>query len=162
MTFLAKVLVVYDSKTGNTQKMAEAIAEGARTTGQGITLKNVKEAILKDLEEANGIILGSPTHFGTMSDDLKKFIDESVKIRGRLEGKVGAAFTSSGSTGGGNETTLISMIQAMLIHGMVVCGDPIETGGHYGVVAIDKPDEEALQACKKLGERVGRLASRIA
>lgn len=114
------------------------------------------------MEKADGIILGSPTHFGTMSENMKKLINESVKIRGKLEGKVGAAFTSSGAVSGGNETTLLSMLQAMLIHGMIVVGDPIKVGGHYGAVAIGKPDKEALEACKALGKRVGELTGKIA
>ncbi len=156
-----KVLVVYDSRTGNTEEMAKAVESGARNTGTAVRVKKALEATTEDLEWADGIILGSPTHFGTMSENMKKLIGESVKIRGRLEGKIGAAFTSSGGVAGGNETTLISLLQAMLIHGMVVTGDPIEVGGHYGAVAIGKPGKGALEACQALGSRVGELVARI-
>jgi len=154
--------VVYDSKTGNTEEMAKAVGEGIREAETEAEVKKASDTSLEDLEKADGIILGSPTHFGTMSENMKKLISESVGIRGRLEGKVGAAFTSSGAISGGNETTLISLLQAMLIHGMMVMGDPIKVGGHYGVVAIEKPDKEALEACRALGSRVGRLAAKIA
>jgi NAD(P)H dehydrogenase (quinone) len=78
-----------------------------------------------------------------------------------LENKVGAAFTSSGSSEGGNQTTLLSIIQAMLIHAMIVVGDPMETGGHYGVVAVGMPDEKVLNACRLLGLRVGNLVRKL-
>ncbi|MHC1579363.1 MAG: flavodoxin family protein [Candidatus Alkanophagales archaeon] len=158
-----KVLVVYDSRGGNTERMARAVGEGARAAGADVEVevKSVKEATLSDLEAADAIILGSPTHFGTMSDGMKKFIDESVKIRGKLVDKLGAAFTSSGHPFGGNETTLLSLLQAMLIHGMLVVGDPLETGGHYGAAAVGTPDEKALEDCRKLGRRVAELARRL-
>ncbi|HEX58675.1 MAG TPA: flavodoxin family protein [Methanomicrobia archaeon] len=157
-----KVLIVYDTWGGNTEKMAKAVGEGARAAGADVEVKSVKEATLSDLEAADAIILGSPTHFGTMSDGMKKFINDSVKIRGKLVDKIGAAFTSSGHPFGGNETTLLSLLQAMLIHGMLVVGDPLETGGHYGAVAVGTPDEKALEDCRKLGKRVAELARRLA
>lgn len=159
---MPKVLVVYDSRTGNTEEMARVVGNGAREVGAEVEVKKVADASLRDLEGADAIILGSPTHFGTMSENMKRLISESVKIRGRLEGKIGAAFTSSGAVSGGNETTLISLLQAMLIHGMVVVGDPIRTGGYYGVVAIGKPDKEALDACRALGGRVSEIATKLA
>ncbi|MHC1631679.1 MAG: flavodoxin family protein [Methanotrichaceae archaeon] len=158
---MPKVLVVYHSRSGNTAKMADAIAQGVRNAGLEAILKKSKDASLEDLTESDGIIFGTPTYFGSLSAEMKSFIDQSVKVRGNLEGKVGAAFTSSGSTSGGNETTLLSMIQAMLIHGMIILGDPIETGGHYGAVAIGRPDEDALRTCTKLGERVGNLVKKL-
>ena len=66
---------------------------------------------------------------------------------------MGAAFTFSGAISGGNETTLLSMIEAMLIHRMVVFGNPLKAGGHYGVVCIGKPQDKELEACRSLGER---------
>jgi NAD(P)H dehydrogenase (quinone) len=159
---MSKVLVVYHSRSGNTAKMAEAVAEGAKNGGADVVLKKVDEAALEDLTAADGIVFGAPTYFGTFSAEMKTFIDKSVRIRGKLENKVGAAFTSSGSLSGGNETTLISMIEAMLIHGMIIVGDPIETGGHYGAVAVGAPDAGALVDCRKLGERVAKFAKILA
>jgi NAD(P)H dehydrogenase (quinone) len=155
---MTKVLVVCHSRSGNTAKMAQAVAEGAKSGGADVVVKKVEEAALEDLAAADGIVLGAPTYFGTLSAEMKGFIDGSVRIRGKLENKIGAAFTSSGSPTGGNETTLLSIIQGMLIHGMVIVGDPIETGGHYGAVAVGAPDAGALIACRKLGERVAKLA----
>jgi len=159
---MTKVLVVYHSRSGNTARMAEAVAEGAKNGGAEVAIKKVEEATLEDLTAADGLVFGAPTYFGTLSGEMKSFIDKSVRIRGRLENKVGAAFTSSGSLSGGNETTLISLIEAMLIHGMIIVGDPIETGGHYGAVAVGAPDAGALMNCRKLGERVAKFAKLIA
>lgn len=158
---MVKVVVVYHSRTGNTAKMAEAVAEGARSAGVDADIKDVESTRMEDLQSADGIILGSPTYFGTLSSEMKQFIDKSVAIRGKLEDKIGAAFTSSGSFDGGNETTLLSLMQAMFIHGMIVIGDPIESGGHYGAIAVGSPDAESLNTCKKLGARVGNLAKKL-
>jgi NAD(P)H dehydrogenase (quinone) len=92
---------------------------------------------------------------------VKKFIDESVKVRGKLENKVGAAFSSSAHRAGGRETTMLSILEAMLIHGMVVCGDPLSTGGHYGAASNGSPDEQAERECRELGRRVALLAERL-
>lgn len=159
---MSKVLVVYHSRSGNTAKMAEVVAEGAKSGGAEVVIMKVDDATSEDLLAADGIVFGAPTYFGSLSAEMKSFIDKSVRVRGRLESKVGAAFTSSGSLSGGNETTLISIIEAMLIHGMIIVGDPIETGGHYGAVAVGAPDAEALMACRKLGERVAKLAKLVA
>ena len=154
--------MIYDSRSGNTEKMAMAVFDGARAANVDVEAKKAVEVALQDLEEADGIILGSPTHFGTMSENMKKLIGDSIQIRKRMENKVGAAFASVGAIGGGGETTLMSLIQAMLIYGMIVVGDPMSATGHYGAVAIKSPDEEALDNCRKLGERVGKLVWKLA
>ncbi len=157
---MARILVVYHSETGNTKRMAELAAEGAEGAGADVALKSVGEISVDELLQYDGIIAGSPTYYGLMSAPLKKLFDDSVKFHGRLEGKVGGAFTSSGVIGGGNETTILSIVQAMLVHGMVVQGAP--GGGHYGAVAISKPDDRAQQSARALGERVAQLAARLA
>ena len=112
---MAKILIVYDSRTGNTEKMAFAVAEGAnQIRGVEVILKNVDQTNLEDVLETEGVIMGSLTYYGQMSAKLKAFVDNSVKIRGKLEGKVGAAFTNSGGTATVAETTLLSILQAML------------------------------------------------
>lgn len=89
-------MIVYDSRSGNTEKMAFAVAEGAKQVkGATPEVKKIDKASLEDLLAADGIIMGSPTYYGLMSAKLKAFIDESVKIHGKLEGKVGAAFRKS-------------------------------------------------------------------
>lgn len=158
---MVRVLVVYYSRTGNTKRMAEEVAEGAREAGAEVRLKDVRNTSLTDLEWADGIVIGSPTYFGLPAAEIKKLIDDSVRIRGKLENKVGAAFSSSHHRAGGRETTMLAILQAMLIHGMVVCGDPLRTGGHYGAAADLSPDEKALRECRELGKRVAKLAERL-
>jgi NAD(P)H dehydrogenase (quinone) len=157
---MTKILVVYDSRTKNTEKMALAIAEGAKQVKDVVVdVKKVNKASLEDLLDADGIIMGSPTYYGQMSGKLKAFIDESVKIHGKLKGKVGAAFTSSGGTASGAETTLLSILQAMLIHGMIVQGR--HDHKHYGAAAVGAPNEEETESCRQLGKRVASLAGRL-
>jgi NAD(P)H dehydrogenase (quinone) len=149
------ILIVYDSCTGNTQSMAKSIAQGAQERGAEVILKLVDNATFDDLIKADAIIWGCPTYFGMMTAKMKKFVDQSNDIWGELDKKIGAAFTSSGGISGGNETALFSLIQAMLIHGMIVTSQP----GRYGVVAIGKPDKKSLENCVKLGRRVASLLS---
>ena len=159
---MPKVLVTYYSRTGNTAKMAEAIAAGAKSEGVEVVLKKVKETKLDDLVNADGIIIGSPTYFGLMASEVKRLIDISTEVRGKLEDKVGAAFTSSGNVHGGNQTALISIHQSMLIHAMIVVGDPMESGGYYGAIAVGHPSADCEDSCKMLGARVARLVNRLA
>jgi NAD(P)H dehydrogenase (quinone) len=156
---MAKVLVIYYSRTGNTKKMAESIFEGIKKEGVQVWIKDVKEVNVDELLKYDAIVIGSPTYYGTMSAEIKKLLDESVKFHGRLEGKVGAAFASSANVAGGNETTILDILNAMLIHGMIIQGDP--QGDHYGAVAIDEPDSRATKECLRLGSRVAKLAKKI-
>jgi len=153
---MAKILVVYDSKTGNTEKMAFAIADGAKQISNiKVVVKKVDKTSLEDLERADGIVMGSPTYYGQMSAKLKALIDKSVKIHGKLEGKVGAAFASSGGTATGAETTILSILQAMLIHGMIVQGRANDK--HYGAAAVGSPRKKGIESCQELGKRVANL-----
>jgi len=156
---MAKVLVIYYSKTGNTQKMAESIVVGLKKEKIDFELKRVEDTKPEDLLEADAIIMGSPTYYGTMANPVKKLLDESVKYHGRLDGKIGAAFSSAANIGGGNETTILDILNAMLIHGMIIQGDP--SGDHYGPVAIGLPDARAIRQCQRLGERVAKLVKRF-
>ena len=157
---MSKVLVLYYSKTGNTEKMARLVEEGAKDQGVQAEIKSVGDATLDDLQSADGIVIGSPTYYGLPAADIIKLIDESVKLHGRLDGKVGAAFASSANIGGGNETVIMSILQAMLVHGMVVQGIP--KGDHYGPVSIGAPDDRATRQCRLLGERMAKLAKKLA
>ena len=156
---MAKILVVYDSRTGNTEKMGKLVAKGAREAGAQVDLKKVDGVCAQDLLGYDGIIAGSPTYYGHMSAELKKLFDDSVKYHGELEGKVGGAFSSSANIGGGNETTVVGILQCMLIHGMVVQGT--SSGDHYGPVAIGAPDDRAAEGCVALGQRVAELAQKL-
>jgi NAD(P)H dehydrogenase (quinone) len=158
---MPKVLIVYDSRTGSTEKMAQAVAEGAREVkGVKVKVKRVEKTTLDDLLDADGIIMGSPTYFGQMSGKLKEFVDESVKIYGKLKGKVGAAFTSAGGTATGAETTILSILQAMLIHGMIVEGR--HSAQHYGSAAVGAPRKKEIESCRDLGKRVANLVMKMA
>jgi len=157
---MAKILVIYDSMTGNTEKMADAVVAGAKQVkGAEVVLKAVGKATHEDLLGSDGIIIGSPTYYGQMSGKLKTFIDTTAAIHGKLRGKVGGAFTSSGGTACGAETTLLSMLNAMLVHGMVVQGRPDDK--HYGPTAIEAPNKDELELCKELGKRVATLAAKL-
>lgn len=157
---MAKILVVYDSKTGHTEKMAFAVAKGAkRVKGVEVEVKRASETSVKDLVEADGIILGSPTYYGLMSGPLKKLIDKSVKVHGKLEGKVGAAFTSSGGIASGAETTLLSIALAMLVHGMIVQGRA--NNKHYGTATVGAPKKDDLRSCMDLGKRTASLVMKL-
>ena len=78
-----------------------------------------------------------------------------------MEGKVGAAFTTGGNVTGGKETTMMSIIQALLIYGMVIVGDPMSATGHYGVACVGEPDETAYGNAVKLGQRVAGVALKL-
>ena len=157
---MAKILVAYDSRTGNTEKMAFAVAEGVNlVSGVEVTVKKVDQTSIEDLASVDGIIMGSPTYYGQMSAKLKVLIDESVRIHGKLEGKVGAAFTSSGGTATGAETTLLSILQSMLVHGMIVQGS--SHSKHYGAAAVGSPSERELEHCKELGRRTAELVAKL-
>jgi NAD(P)H dehydrogenase (quinone) len=157
---MTNVLIIYDSRTGNTEKMAMAVADGARKVSDTkVTVKSVDRAKLEDLLDADGIILGSPTYYGDMSGRLKEFIDTSYKIHGKLKGKVGGAFTSAGGTACGAETTLLAMLHALLIHGMVVQGRFDDK--HYGPTAVESPKKQEEELCRELGSRVATLAGKL-
>ena len=154
-----KVLIVYDSKTGNTEKMAHAVAEGVRAEGVEVEVKMVAEASVDELPGVDGLILGSPVYYGLPSGKIKEFIDASVKYHGKLDGKVGGAFASSGGAHTGAETTIISLLEALLIHGMVVQG----TSGrnHYGPASVGAPGDQEAETCRKLGKRVAKLVKKL-
>jgi len=157
---MSKVLVIYYSRSGNTQKMAELIGESIKKEGLEAAVKDVKDIAVNELLDYEGIVIGSPTYYGTMASEIKKLLDDSVKFHGKLEGKVGAAFSSSANIGGGNETTVLDILNAMLIHGMIIQGDP--QGDHYGAVSIGLPDARVTKQCARLGMRVAKLIKRIA
>jgi NAD(P)H dehydrogenase (quinone) len=160
MKVMPKILIVYDSKTGNTEAMALAVSKGAEQISDiEVTVKKAEETKIKDLVGADGIIMGSPTYFGQMSAKLKALIDESVKVHEKLAGKVGAAFTSSGGTASGAETTLLSIVQAMLIHGMIVQGRADDK--HYGASAVGNPKKRDLEYCEELGKNVATLVKKL-
>ncbi len=156
------VLILYYSKSGNTRKLAERVADGVSSVeGVEVLLKSTQEVTKEDFANAAGIIAGSPVYFGIMAADLKRIFDEFIGVRKQMEGKVGAAFATSAFWAGGNETTIMSIIQCMLIYGMIVVGDPMSATGHYGAASVTAPDDKASDIAKKLGARVAELCKRL-
>jgi NAD(P)H dehydrogenase (quinone) len=153
------ILVLYFSKGGNTRKLAEAVARGVDEVADVTALmKNVDEVSKEDFTDAAGIIAGSPVYFGLMAAELKRVFDDFVGVRRKMEGKIGAAFATSGDPSGGKETTMMSIIQAMLIYGMIIVGDPLSATGHYGTACCGSPDQGDMDNAVKLGRRVAELA----
>ncbi len=158
-----QVLVLYFSKTGHTRKLAELVAEGVSSVeGVDAVLKSTEEVTKDDFVNSAGIIAGSATYFGLLAADLKRVFDEYVGVRKQMEGKVGAAFASSGYWSGGNETTIMSILQCMLIYGMVVVGDPMSATGHYGAASVAAPSDKDADIARKLGARVAALCTKLA
>ena len=197
---MARVLVLYYSSYGHIETMANAIAEGARGVGATVDIKRVPEtapeeiaraahfkldqaapiAQVNDLVDYDAIIVGAPTRFGRMPSQMAAFLDQagSLWAGGKLNGKVGAAFTSSASQHGGNEMTLFSIMTNLLHFGMVIVGLPyshqgqmtleeIVGGAPYGATTIAggdgsrQPSQIELAGARHQGELVARTAARI-
>ncbi len=197
---MAKVLVLYYSAYGHIEKMAEAVAEGARETGAAVDIKRVPElvpleiaqkshfkldqaapvAIVDDLEHYDAIIIGTPTRFGRVSSQMANFLDQAggLWMRGVLNGKVGGAFTSTGTQHGGQEITLFSIIANMLHFGFVVVGldygyagqmrlDEITGGAPYGATTIAgtdgsrQPTASELDGARYQGRRIAEVAKKL-
>ncbi|MBL7130365.1 MAG: flavodoxin family protein [Candidatus Omnitrophica bacterium] len=156
---MVKVLIVYYSRSGNTKKMAELIKSGLEKEKVEVVLKQADDTQVRDLLRADAIIMGSPVYYGTMAAPLKKLLDDSVSNHGELDGKIGGAFSSSANIAGGNETTILDILNAMLIHGMITQGDP--KGDHYGPVSIGKPDQRVEKECIRFGQRMAQLTKRL-
>jgi NAD(P)H dehydrogenase (quinone) len=157
-----QVLILYYSRGGNTRKLAEAVAEGVReVAGVQALLRDTTEVTKEDFAAAAGIIAGSPVYFGGMAAELKKIFDDFVGVRKKMENKIGAAFATSGDPSGGKETTMISIIQCLLIYGMIVVGDPLAATGHYGTACTGAPDEKTVDHARRLGRRVAELCLKM-
>jgi NAD(P)H dehydrogenase (quinone) len=191
---MAEILILYYSRTGNVAEMARIISRGiasvpgcaarVRTVPPVSTLTEAVEpdipadgppyATLEDLKECDGLALGSPTRFGNMAAPLKYFLDStgSLWVSGALVGKPAAVFTSTATMHGGQESTLLSMIQLLLHHGMIITGIPYtepalnstRSGGTpYGASHVAGGDadlpvtEEEKQLCMALGKRLAAI-----
>jgi len=154
---MTKVLVLYYSAYGHIEKMAEAVAEGAREAGATVDIKRVPELVpeevarksyfkldqtapvakVEELANYDAIVIGTGTRFGRMSSQMANFLDQAGGLwaRGALHGKVGGAFTASATQHGGQEVTLFSIITNLLHFGMVVVGLDY---GHAGQMTLDE------------------------
>ncbi|CAH0350453.1 NAD(P)H:quinone oxidoreductase [Sphingobium sp. CECT 9361] len=197
---MSKVLVLYYSTYGHIETMAQAIAEGAREAGATVDVKRVPETVpeevarashfkldqaapvatVAELENYDAIVIGTGTRFGRISSQMAAFLDQAGGLwaRGALNGKVGAAFTSTATQHGGQETTLFSLITNMLHFGMTIVGldygfagqsghDKVRGGAPYGATTIAggdgsrQPDEDELAGARYLGARVARTAAKL-
>lgn len=157
-----KVLVLYYTKGGNTRKLADLVAAGVTAAGAEVVLRSTAEVTKEDFRQAAGVIAGSPVYFGVMAWELKKVFDDMVGIRREMENKVGAAFATGNHHSGGKETTMFSIIQCMMIYGMIIVGDPMSASGHFGVACTKEPGELAAAEGFELGKRVGELCRKLA
>ena len=157
---MAKGIVIYYSRSGNTKEMAQIIAEAMNEGGLKTDCKSVEKVHAEDLLAYDAIVMGSPTYYGHMASPIKSLIDDMVSNHGKLDGKIGGAFSSAANIGGGNETTIMGIVEAMLIAGMIVQGDP--QGDHYGPVSIGKPDGRVQTQCKRRGTRIAELTQKLA
>lgn len=157
---MGKVLILYYSKEGNTQKMASYVEEGARSVpGTDIRIKRVTEADADDLIWCDGLALGSPTYLGTVASEMKKFWEDVLPEWQKLDGKIGCAFSSQGGWGGGAELTCQALMTIMLNYGFLVFGVTDYAGhqftGHYGAIQAGEPrQEKEIEMCRRLGQRL--------
>jgi len=197
---MSKVLVLYYSSYGHMETMAQAIAEGARAGGASVDVKRVPETVplevaksahfkldqaapiatIEELVDYDAIIIGAPTRFGRMPAQMGAFLDQAGGLwaRGALHGKVGAAFTSTATQHGGQETTLFSIITNLLHFGMVIVGlpyshqgqmtlDEVVGGSPYGATTIAggqgerQPSAIDLEGARHQGQLVAQTARKL-
>lgn len=158
---MGKVLVLYDSLSGNTAKMAALVAEGAGAlAGIEVRLRAVDAATADDVAWCDGLAVGSPTNMGLLSWRMKRFWDETMGGHWfKLDGKIACAFSSAGGWGGGNELACQAILTMLMNFGFLVFGVTDYAArsmtAHYGAVAAKEPRAEAEQAaCRLLGQRL--------
>ena len=170
-----RVLVVYYSRTGNTERMAQAVAEGsARVSGVTTVVKKVDEVTKEDLTAAHGIVLGSPTYFANIPGKMKVAIDDwNWKMKVDFTDKVGGAFATGGGQMGGKEHVVMSLLMFMINNRMMV-GGPLysdaeddDKWAELGAGAITGPIDRGigpaeLDSAHRIGERVARLSKKMA
>ena len=162
------ILVAYHSVTGNTEKMAQGVVEGANMVPRSnAVLKRVSEVAADDLSSADAVIVGSPVYFGNMAGEVKTFFDNwllkyDFYREFKMRNKVGAAFATGGSISNGKEITMMAILEAMLINKMII----VSAGGSFGLGASattgpDSPgiDEKKLAAARDLGKRVAEFVA---
>jgi len=198
---MTKILVLYYSSYGHVEAMAEAEAEGARTGGAEVVVKRVPELVPLDVAKTSGfkldqpapistvdelpnydaIIFGSPTRFGSVTSQMRSFLDQAGGLwaQGKLIGKVGSVFTSTATQHGGQESTILTFIPTLMHFGMVVVGlpysfqrqmslDEILGSSPYGAATISgadgsrKPSAVELDAARFQGQHVAMVAAKIA
>jgi NAD(P)H dehydrogenase (quinone) len=170
----ARILVVYYSRTGNTEKMARGVIEGAKSVPGVVTmLRKADEASKEDLETADGIILGCPTYFANLPGPMKAVMDDwNWKMKVDFTDKVGGAFTTAGGQVGGQGHVVVSLLLFMLNNRMIVAGPLYHNEvsgsiwGESGAAAITGPldpgvSEKELDGARRLGERIARVTKKM-
>ena len=201
-----KVLVLFYSMYGHIHEMAEAVAQGAREVdGAEVELRRVPETLpaggarenggrrgqtaiahipvctLEELAGADAVVFGTPTRFGNMCGQMRQFLDATGQLwaQGKLVGKVGSVFTSTGTQHGGQESTILSFHITLLHHGFVIVGlpyafqgqmrnDEITGGSPYGAATVAgtsgerRPTENELEAARFQGRHVAAIAAKLA
>jgi NAD(P)H dehydrogenase (quinone) len=163
-----RVLILFDSRGGLTEQLAQAIAEGVRVVpGTEVRYHRIHESDPAELLEMDAMVLGSPNWSG-MTGKLKDWFDYSGDLwqSGDLSGKVGAAFTAGYSRSGGIEATLLQLMHLIMSHGMYFVGlpwtDAMRTSGsYYGVTAHGAVTADDLGQARALGKRVAEVAARL-
>ncbi len=197
---MTKVLIAFYSRNGSTERLAQAIAEGAHAAGAEVRLRRAREFVSADVmakapgwaenaarmnalyeapteadaEWADAIIFGTPTRFGATTAELKAYIDGlgGLWFQGKLVGKVGSVFTSTATTHGGNESTLLSLYNPMAHLGLIIVplgyGDPVmfRAGTPYGASSVSgqqstPPTEDDLEVARYQGRRVAQVAAAL-
>jgi NAD(P)H dehydrogenase (quinone) len=198
---MPKVLVVFYSRNGSTEKMALAVAEGAKAEGAEVRLRRVRDIVgpevmaqapgwaensarmqaqypaptAEDAEWADAVVFGTPTRFGNASAELKAYIDSLGELwfQGKLNGKVGSAFTSTSTPHGGNESTIISLYNPLAHLGFIIVptgyADPImfKSGTPYGASHVSgqnstPPSDDEIAVARFQGRRVTQVAAALA
>jgi NAD(P)H dehydrogenase (quinone) len=163
------VLILFDSRGGLTEQLAQAVADGVRSVaGVQPSLRRVDDTSPDELKTVDALIVGSPNWSG-MTGKLKSWFDQSGDLweTGELAGKVGAAFAAGWSPSGGLEATLLQLLHLLLAHGMVIVGLPWSdrmrvSGSYYGATAVGEVTDDDRAQARELGRRVAELAVRLA
>ena len=197
---MSKVLVLYYSSYGHVEALADAVAEGARSAGATVDVKRVPEtapvevakaayfkldqkapvATVAELADYDAIVVGTPTRFGRISSQMAAFLDQAggLWMRGALNGKVGGAFTSTGTQHGGQEATLFSIITNLLHFGMTIVGlnygftgqmelNDVTGGSPYGATTITggdgsrQPTVNELNGARYQGRVIAETAKKL-
>ncbi len=158
---MPKILVLYHSNSGNTQRMAELVAEGAgKLPGAEIRLRDISAADHTDLDWCDGLALGSPTNYGSVSWQMKQWWDQQpIENWGKRDGKIGCVFSSGGAWGGGQEWTCMTLMSILINYGFLIFGLTDYTGvkfsAHYGAITAGPPTaNREMEACRRLGLRL--------
>ena len=165
----ARILVLFDSRGGLTEQLAEAVAEGVRAVaGAELRYRRLDEADPKELLELDALVIGSPNWSG-MTGKLKEWFDHSGDLweTGQLAGNVGACFTAGWSRSGGTEATLLQLLHLLFSHGLVIVGLPWSdrmrrSGSYYGATAHGDVTDDDREQARALGRRVAETATKLA